>query len=79
MSQEERDRLNKLYKLGPYRQWEIDENAIKRIEEINNEIHNKYVKSYSVRCDRVKGVSYGNGKKQLEAERNKLIAEIENG
>lgn len=78
MPKEERDRLNKLWKLGPYRQWELDENAIKRIKEIDDEIHSKYVEAYSTRITRFTGSS-GGGKKQLEAEYQKLIAEIENG
>lgn len=75
---EERDRLNKLYELGPYRQWQLDENAIKRIKEIDDEIHSKYVEAYSSRTLGFKGTS-GGGKKQLEAEYQKLISEIENG
>jgi hypothetical protein len=78
MPKKERDRLNKLYELGPYRQWEIDENAIKRIKEIDDKIHNKYVEAYSTRTIRFTGSS-GGGKKQLEAERQQLISEIENG
>ena len=75
---EERDRLNKLYELGPYRQWEIDENAIKRIKEIDDKIHNSYVEAYAGRILRFKG-SGGNGKKQLESEYQRLISELENG
>ena len=78
MPKEEIDRLNKLWKLGPYRQWQIDENAIKRIKEIDDKIHSKYVESYSTRTLGFKG-SGGNGKKQLEAERQKLIQQLENG
>ena len=78
ISKEERDRLNKLYELGPYRQWEIDENAIKRIKEIDDKIHSKYVEAYSNRILGFKG-SGGSGKKQLEAEYQKLITELENG
>ena len=77
MPKEERDRLDKLWKLGPYREWQIDENAIKRIKEIDDKIHSKYVESYSTRTLGFKG-SGGNGKKQLEAEREKLITELEN-
>ena len=78
MPKDERERLNKLWKLGPYREWKFDENAIKRIKEIDDEIHSKYVESYSARTLGFKG-SGGNGKKQLEAEYQKLILEIENG
>ena len=77
MSADERDRLNKLYKIGPYREWQID---IKRIAEIEKEVHDKY--SYlSGRKIITKplGSGMGTGKRQIEIEREKLIYEIDNG
>lgn len=75
----ERDRLNKLYKIGPYREWEIDENAVKRIAEIEHEVRDRYTYLLGRRITKTAGNGMGSGKKQLEAERERLIYEIENG
>lgn len=77
MPAEERDRLNKLYKLGPYREWQVD---IKRIAEIEKEVHDKYSYLTGRRMKtKTLGSGTGTGKVQLEIERQKLIYEIENG
>jgi hypothetical protein len=77
MPTDERNRLHKLYKLGPYREWEID---IKRIAEIEKEVHDKYSYLTGRRLNtKTLGSGTGTGKVQLEAERQKLIYEIENG
>ena len=77
MPAEERDRLNKLYKLGPYREWQVD---AKRIAEIEKEVHDKYSYLTGRRLKtKIVGSGTGTGKLQLEAERQKLIYEIENG
>jgi hypothetical protein len=77
MPKDERERLSKLWKIGPYREWEID---VKRMTEIEKEVHDKY--SYLIGrriTTKIVGSGTGTGKLQLEAERQKLISEIENG
>jgi len=39
MPKDERERLSKLWKIGKYREWEIDG---KRIAEIEKEVHDRY-------------------------------------
>lgn len=83
MPADERDRLNKLYKLGPYREWEID---IKRIAEID-----KMVVAGEATMHPVKRIKIGHagrklggsnevmGKKQWERQQEQLIHELNNG
>ena len=77
MPADERDRLHKLYKLGPYREWQVD---VKRIAEIEKEVHDKYSYLSERRImTKTPGQGTGTGKKQLEAEYQKLLLELENG
>jgi len=77
MPKDERERLSKLWKIGKYREWEIDS---KRIAEIEKEVHDKYSYLSGRRImTKTPGQGTGTGKKQLEAEREKLIQQLENG
>ena len=77
MPADERDRLNKLWKIGPYREWEINN---KRIAEIEKEVHDRYSYLTGRRITtKTLGSGTGTGKKQLEIEYQKLLSEIENG
>ena len=83
MPANERNRLHKLYKLGPYREWEID---IKRIAEID-----KMVTAGEVTMHPIKRIKTGYpgrkpggsnevmGKKQWERQQEQLIHELNNG
>lgn len=76
-SKAERERLSKLWKIGKYREWEID---IKRIAELEKEVHDKYSYLSERRIyTKTPGQGTGTGKKQLEAEYQKLLQELENG
>jgi len=77
MSDEERDKLNKEYKIGPYREWTISLPRMKEIEKIVSDIHTHY--GPKTMSKKPFGAGLGTGKRQLEAEREKLISEIENG
>jgi len=77
MPKDERERLSKLWKIGKYREWEIDG---KRIAEIEKEVHDRYSYLSGRRITtKTPGQGTGTGKKQLEAEREKLIQQLENG
>ena len=86
MSAEEKDRLNKLYKIGPYREWQIDADAIKRIAEID-----KMVTAGEVTMHPIKRIKTGYpgrkpggtnsiiGKRQRQQLEEQLIHELNNG
>jgi hypothetical protein len=83
MKTSERERLNKLYKIGPYREWEID---IKRIAEINKLVLAGEVTMHPV--TRIKtghagrkpgGTNSIMGKRQWERKQEQLIHELNNG
>ena len=83
MPNDERDRLNKLYKIGPYREWEID---IKRIAEIDKMVTEGEVTMHPrlrVRTGHAGRKSGGSnsiiGKKQWERQQEQLIHELNNG
>jgi len=77
MPKDERERLSKLWRIGPYREWELD---VKRIAEIEKEVHDKYSYLTGRRLKtKTLGSGTGTGKKQIEIEREQLIYEIENG
>ena len=73
----ERERLSKLWKIGKYREWVIDLNRMKELEKQVSEIHTHH--GPKTIGKKPMGAGTGTGKKQLEAERQKLIAELENG
>ena len=77
MSDIDRDRLNKEYKIGPYREWTISLPRMKEIEKIVSDIHTHY--GPKTMGKKPFGAGLGTGKRQLEIEREKLIHEIENG
>jgi len=77
MPKDERERLSNLWKIGLYREWEINN---KRIAEIEKEVHDKYSYLTGRRITtKTPGQGTGTGKRQLEAEYQKLLSEIENG
>lgn len=86
MKASERERLNKLYKIGPYREWQIDADAIKRIAEIDKlalagevTMHPvKYIKT-GVAGRKPGGTNSMMGKKQWERKQEQLIHELNNG
>ena len=77
MPDEEIERLSKLWKIGKYREWEIDLHRMKEIEKEVSDAHTHY--GPKIMSKKPFGAGIGTGKKQLEAEREKLILEIENG
>jgi hypothetical protein len=76
-SKEERERLSKLWKIGKYREWEFDLKRMKELEKEVSDLHTHY--GPKTMGKKPFGAGTGTGKKQLEAERQKLILEIENG
>ena len=86
MPAEERDRLNKLYKIGPYREWQIDADAIKRIAEIDKMVTTGEVTMHPRLRIRIGhagrkpgGTNEVMGKKQWERKQEQLIHELNNG
>ena len=77
MPEEERERLSKLWKIGKYREWEFDLKRMKELEREVSDLHTHY--GPKTMGKKPFGAGVGTGKKQLEAERQKLIHEIENG
>jgi hypothetical protein len=77
MPEEERERLSKLWKIGKYREWEFDLKRMKELEKEVSDLHTHY--GPKTIGKKPFGAGVGTGKKQLEAEREKLIHEIENG
>jgi hypothetical protein len=77
MPEEERERLSKLWKIGKYREWEFDLKRMKELEREVSDLHTHY--GPKTIGKKPFGAGVGTGKKQLEAEREKLIHEIENG
>ena len=77
MPEEERERLSKLWKIGKYREWEFDLKRMKELEREVSDLHTHY--GPKTIGKKPFGAGVGTGKKQLEAERQKLIHEIENG
>ena len=77
MPEEERERLSKLWKIGKYREWEFDLKRMKELEKEVSDLHTHY--GPKTMGKKPFGAGTGTGKKQLEAERQKLISELENG
>jgi hypothetical protein len=77
MPEEERERLSKLWKIGKYREWEFDLKRMKELEREVSDLHTHY--GPKTIGKKPFGAGVGTGKKQLEAERQKLISELENG
>ena len=77
MPDEEIERLSKLWKIGKYREWEIDLHRMKEIEKEVSDAHTHY--GPKIMGKKPFGAGIGTGKRQLEIEREKLILEIENG
>jgi hypothetical protein len=77
MPEAERERLSKLWKIGKYREWEFDLKRMKELEKEVSDLHTHY--GPKTIGKKPFGAGVGTGKKQLEAERQKLILEIENG
>ena len=78
---DERDKLEQKYQIGKYRPYTIDLERIKQLEKETREEYSEIMRNaHSNRnygyFDKNKS---GGGKKQLEAERQKLISELENG
>lgn len=74
MPANEVERLHKLYKTGPYSESykpELLKWALQQCHDAHSIAHRLTTKQ--------PGSGLGTGKKQLEAERQKLIAELENG
>lgn len=77
MPEAERERLSKLWKIGKYREWVFDPVRMKELEKEVSDLHTHY--GPKTIGKKPFGAGVGTGKKQLEAERQKLILEIENG
>jgi hypothetical protein len=77
MPEAERERLSKLWKIGKYREWEFDLKRMKELEKEVSDLHTHY--GPKTMGKKPFGAGVGTGKKQLEAERQKLISELENG
>ena len=77
MSDEEKEELSKLWKIGKYREWKFDAVRMKEIEKQVSDAHTHY--GPKTIGKKPMGAGTGTGKRQLEIEREKLIHEIENG
>ena len=79
LSSEERDELERKYQIGKYRPYTIDVERLKQLDiETREEYRSIMQEAYTKRTTKPVG-KIGGGKKQKEAEFERLKHELENG